>query len=204
MDPISTLPDAAIEDAGPVSRAFRARGMTTVIAASRHVHQMPYGYNTTREDPLVLFRENRGSCTTKHMAVGLLAGELNLPIDKHIGIYAMDETIVTGAACIAAAHGLPYIPAVHCFLSDGTVRVDLTEGNRNGKNGPIDTFLFTTRVRPDISEKEEYRLYRQALQSHILTRPEMTGIDLKSILRAREAALALLKVNMARQQLEAS
>ena len=204
MDPIDAFPDATITDRGPIARTFLARGLTTFIAACRQVHQMPYGYNTTREDPLILFRENHGSCTTKHMAVGLLAAELGLPIHKFIGIYPMTEALVTGAARVAAEHGLPYIPVVHCFLSDGTVRVDLTEGNRNGKNGPIDTFLFTTRVRPEISEKEEYRLYRQALQSHILTRPEMTGIDLKSILRAREAALALLKVNMARQQLEAS
>jgi len=204
VDAIDLFPDAEITDSGPVSQAFRARGLRTFIAACRYVHQMPYGYNTTREDPLILFRENRGSCTAKHMAVGLLAAELDLSIDKHIGIYAMHEALVTGAGRIAAEHGLPYIPVVHCYLSDETVRVDLTEGNRNGKNSPIDTFLFTAKVRADISDKEEYHLYRQALQRHILTREEMAGIDLKTILRAREAALVLLKTNMAREQKEAS
>jgi hypothetical protein len=82
--------------------------------------------------------------------------------------------------------------------------VDLTEGNRNGKNGPIDTFLFTARVRPDISEKEEYRLYRQALTTHVLPRDEMADVDLKTILKAREAALSLLKINMERQQVEST
>ena len=200
MDPIDVLPDASITNRGPISRAFLARGWTTFGEACRQVHRMPYGYNTTREDPLILFRENQGSCTTKHMAAGLLAAELGLPIHKCIGIYAMTGALVTGAGRLAAEHGLPYIPVVHCFLSDGTHRMDLTEGNRNGKNGPIDTFLFTTRVRPDISEKEEYRFYRQALTTHVLPREEMAGIDLKTILRAREAALALLKANMQRQQ----
>lgn len=204
MDPIDAFPDATITDSGPISRAFLARGLTTFIAACRQVHQMPYGYNTTREDPLILFRENQGSCTTKHMAIALLAAELGLPIHKSIGIYAMNEALVTGAGGIAANHGLPYIPVVHCFLTDGKARVDLTEGNRNGKNSPIDTFLFTARVRPDISEKEEYHLYRQALQSHILVREDMAGIDLKTVLRAREAALDLLKINMEHQQREPS
>jgi hypothetical protein len=199
MDPIDVFPDAAITDNGPFSRAFLARGLMSFAAACRHVHTLPYGYNSTRE-PLILLRENQGSCTTKHMAVGLLAEELGLSIHKAIGIYAMDEALVTGAGPLAATHGLPYIPVVHCFLSDGTHRVDLTEGNRNGKNGPIDTFLFTARVRPDISEKEEYRLYRQALTTDVLTREEMAGIDLKTILKAREAALSLLKGNMERQQ----
>ncbi|GEM_PF-3469608 len=117
-----------------------------------------------------------------------------------IDIYGMQEALVTGAGRIAADHGLPYIPVVHCFLSDGHSRVDLTEGNRNGKNGPIDKFLFTRQVPADISEKDEYRLYRQTLQTHVLTFDDMAGIDLKTILRAREAALALLKTNMQRQQ----
>lgn len=199
MDPIAVLPDRVITDKGPVSQAFLKRGWTSFGEACRQVHRMPYGYNTSRE-PLILFRENRGTCTTKHMAVGLLAEELGLPIGKSIGIYAMDEALVTGAGALAGAHGLPYIPMVHCFLTAGTRRVDLTEGNRNGKNGPIDTFLFTARVRPDISEKEEYRLYRQALQVHILPLPDMNGIDLKTVLQAREAALTLIKANMQRQQ----
>jgi hypothetical protein len=199
MDPVDTFPDVAIPDQGRFARAFRARGWHTFVEACREVQRMPYGYNTSRE-PLILFHENRGSCTTKHMAVALLAEELGLAIHKSIGIYAMDEDLVTGAAAVAAAHGLPYVPVVHCFLSDGARRVDLTEGNLNGKNGPIDTFLFTARVRPDISEKEEYRLYRQALESHVLARDDMRGIDLKTILKAREASLVLLKTNMQRQQ----
>jgi len=200
MDPIDCFPDTTITNAGPVSKAFLERGMLSFRAACRQVHQMPYGYNTSREEPLILFREGRGSCTTKHMAVGLLAQEQKLPVHKHIGIYAMTEALVTGSGRLAADHGLPYIPVVHCYLSDGTSRVDLTEGNHNGKNGPIDTFLYTVRVHAAISEKEEYRLYRQALQTHVLKRDEMAGIELKTLLQAREAALVLLKTNMKRQQ----
>ena len=204
MDPIDVFPDARITGTGPVSQAFLSRGLTTFSEACRHVHQMPYGYNTTREEPLILFKENCGTCTTKHMAVALLAHEMGLPIDKHIGIYAMNESLVTGAEGIADEHGLPYIPVVHCFLSDDTFRVDLTEGNHNGKNGPIDTFLFTAKVAPDISDREEYRLYREALQSTILKRDELAGTDLKTILKAREAAIAQLKINMKHQQLQSA
>lgn len=200
MDSIACLPDGEITDAGPVSRRFRDAGLKTFTAACRHVHQMPYGYNSTKDDPLVLFKEGFGTCTTKHMAIGLLAEELGLPVDKFIGIYAMNEGLVTGADMIARAFGLPAIPVVHCFLVYGKFRVDLTEGNLNGKNGPIDDFLFTAKVAPDISSRDEYLLYRQALQEHVLPRPEFAGADLKTILAAREKALALLKANMQHQQ----
>ena len=89
---------------------------------------------------------------------------------------------------------------VHCFLVYDRLRVDLTEGNLNGKKGPIDHFLLTHHVAPDISSRDEYRLYRQALQDEVLTQPDWAGVALKTILAAREKALALLKTNMQQQQ----
>jgi hypothetical protein len=85
---------------------------------------------------------------------------------------------------------------VHCFLSDGRHRVDLTEGNANGKNGPIDDFLFTTKVAANISAKDEYLLYRNAVKRHILIREEFKAVELKTLLRAREEGLALLKARL--------
>ncbi len=200
MDPIERLPDRELFDAGPISRHLKAEGLDTFTAACRHVHQMPYGYNSTKDDALILFREGFGSCTTKHMAIGLLAQELGLPVGKCIGIYPMTDRIVSGAGRICKTYGLAAIPVVHCFLVYDRFRVDLTEGNLNGKNGPIDDFLFTHNVPPDISSRDEYLLYRQALKEQILTRPEWSAVALETVLSAREEALALLKENMRRQQ----
>lgn len=85
---------------------------------------------------------------------------------------------------------------LHCFLVYGEHRVDLTEGNNNGKNRSIEDFLYTEMVIANISEKDEYRLYRKALKDRILTKNELNGIDLKQILHAREEGLALLKANV--------
>jgi hypothetical protein len=52
------------------------------------------------------------------------------------------------------------------------------------------------RVDPLISAKEEYLLYRRALQDCILTKPELKECDMKTILKAREEGLALLKENI--------
>ncbi len=145
---------------------------------------------------MLLFKEGFGSCTTKHAVIATLAQELGLPIVKNIGIYAMTEAIVTGTAKILKAFNLPYIPMVHCFLVHQDFRVDLTEGNRNGKNCTIDQFLYTVPVIANISAKDEYLLYRTALKAHVLVRPELSGIDIKRILQAREKGLAQLKANI--------
>jgi hypothetical protein len=85
---------------------------------------------------------------------------------------------------------------IHCFLEYQSCRVDLTEGNRNGKNRPIDDFLYTGRVEAAISAKDEYLIYRKALSEVILKRPELKGVDIKRVLHSREAGLKLLKANI--------
>jgi hypothetical protein len=77
-------------------------------------------------------------------------------------------------------------------------RVDLTEGNRNGKDRFIEEFLHVQQVSPNISEKDEYLLYRKALKDVVLNRPELSGADLKHILHVLEAGLKLLKANLLR------
>ena len=192
MQSYTIFPDTSITAAGPIAERFRHLGVTSFQAACRWVHALPYGYNSNRDDMLTLFREGLGSCTTKHAVIATLAGELNLPIGKVIGIYAMTETLVTGTQAILDSHKLPYLPMIHCFLDGHGHQVDLTMGKRNGKNGPIEEFLATFPARAAISAKEEYLLYREALQDTILVRAEWAGIKITQVLKAREAGLTLL------------
>ena len=193
MDPYSVFPDKAIDNAGTISNHFLNAGIQQFLDACEYVHRLPYGYNSDRDELMILFLEKMGSCTTKHAVIATLALELELPINKSIGIYPMSEAIVTGTGKILIKYDLPYIPMIHCFLEYRDHRVDLTEGNRNGKNQPIDTLFHTERVEPNIPAKHEYRLYRQALKDRILHHDELRGVDIKRILHAREEGLAVLK-----------
>jgi hypothetical protein len=196
METLTVLPDTPITDSGAMAKKFLELGVSGFRAACDYLRQLPYGYNSDRDDPMIAFKEKMGTCTTKHAVAATLAIELNLPVAKHIGIYAMTETIVENAGEILIRFGMPYVPMVHCFLQYESHRVDLTEGNRNGKKCAIDDFLFTAAVAPDISAKQEYLLYRQTLEQKILKRGEMNGVKIKQVLQAREAALELLKQNI--------
>lgn len=193
MNAFDILPDADIRDCGVISQEFLQRGITDFIDACRYVHQLPYGYNSDRDDLLILFKEGRGSCATKHAVIATLAEELALPIVKNIGIYRMTEDIVTGTNDILDIFNLPYVPMVHCFLVYQEYRVDLTEGNVNGKNRSVNRFLHTEKVIPNISAKDEYLLYRGALKEHILLRKELMGVGIKRVLQAREQGIRLLR-----------
>ena len=198
MDPLNVFPDFAIAPAGMISEQFLKMHISSFRAACEHIHQLPYGYNADRDAPMGLFNEGKGTCTTKHAVIATLAQELDYPIHKHIGIYAMTETLVTGTAAILEKYNLPSLPMVHCFLVFQTFRVDLTEGNLNGKNSSIEEFIYTVEVEPNISGKDEYLLYRNALKKHISTRDEFEGVSVKNVLQAREEGLALLKANIGR------
>jgi hypothetical protein len=130
--------------------------------------------------------------------VATLAEEINIPVNKMIGIYAMTEQLVTGTQPILEKYHLPYLPMVHCFLHYNAYDVDLTLGNITGKNQPIEEFLFTQTVAAMISEKDEYMLYKKILEDVILKRKEMSGISLLDVLRARTEGITLLhsKVDM--------
>lgn len=196
MEKYTVFPDKPIVDVGSIAHTFLSLEIKGFLEACRYVHKLPYGYNSDRDDLMILFKENMGSCTTKHAVIATLAAELNLPVEKNIGIYAMTPDIVTGANEILKKFDLPYVPMVHCFLTYKDHCVDLSEGNRNGKNQKINHFLYTERVIPNISAKDEYLLYRKALQNHILLRSKLKGVDIKRILKAREDGLALLRANI--------
>jgi hypothetical protein len=196
MNPYTIFPERGIRGDGAVSDTFRSLGIHSFLEACRYVNELPYRYNSDRDDLMILFKEKMGTCSTKHAVIGTLAVELGLPVTRGVGIYAMTEAIVTGTDKILAEYGLPYVPMIHCFLEYGNYRVDLTEGNRNGKNKPIDDFLFADRVEPAISAKDEYLIYRKALSEVILKRPELEGTEIKRVLHAREEGLKLLKANL--------
>ena len=58
-------------------------------------------------------------------------------------------------------------------------------------------FLYKTAVAANISAKNEYLLYRKALKENIMTCPELKGVNMKTVLKAREDGLVLLKANIA-------
>jgi hypothetical protein len=196
MHPYTILPNSEIKSGNIISDTFLSLGIRSFLEACRYVHQLPYGYNSDRDDLMILFKEKMGTCSTKHAVIASLAAELGLPITRGVGIYPMTEAVVTGTDKILAEYSLPYVPMIHCFLEYESYRVDLTEGNRNGKNRPIGEFLFADRVAATISARDEYLIYRKALSEVILKRAELRGVDIKRILHAREEGLKLLKTNI--------
>ncbi|MFW9829738.1 MAG: hypothetical protein ACFFEY_19345 [Candidatus Thorarchaeota archaeon] len=200
MDSYSNLPEVEIVPNGEISKKFLNLGIKSFRAACEYVHGKEYGYNTDYEDKMIFFKENKGTCTTKHATIAGLAEELNIPLYKHVGVYKFTEVISRGANKILRKYGVPYIPMVHCFLVYKDFRFDLTEGNCNGKDTTIEEFIYEQKVDPFISRKEEYLLLKKVIKEELLTSKKMEGIKERILLKAREEAIILLKENLEKQK----
>ena len=55
MDKLTVFPDRPIAKAGIVSEKFLSLDIDRFIGACRYVHELPYGYNTNRDDLMILF-----------------------------------------------------------------------------------------------------------------------------------------------------
>lgn len=196
MDSYDYLPDKEINALGKISKKFLELGITSFKDACEYVHNQEYGYITDYDDEMIFFKENRGTCTTKHGVIAALAEELNIPLYKNVGVYKFTEEISTGANEIMIKYNVPYAPMVHCFLVYDKYRFDLTEGNNNGKKTSIEEFIHTEKVIPFISRKDEYLLLKRVLKEKILPSHEMKGIDERTLLKAREESITLLKKNI--------
>ena len=192
MDSYDKLPNAEIKPVGELSIKFLDLGIKTFRGACDYVHKIDYGYNTNYEDKMIFFKENRGTCTTKHAVIAGLAQELEIPLYKHVCVYKFTEEITTGANDILKKFKIPYVPMTHCFLVYEKYRFDLTEGNHNGKKKPIDDCIHAERVDPFISRKDEYLLFKKVLKEKILPSKEMEGILEKTLLKARAKGIILL------------
>ncbi|MGF1515379.1 MAG: hypothetical protein ACFB5Z_17000 [Elainellaceae cyanobacterium] len=193
MHPIETLPDVTLKPDGAMAAAFRQRGVTTFHHACRWVKALPYGANTSGEDALILFEEGCGNCTTKHGAIARLAEEHGLPVRKHLGFYRLSDEIVTGVSALLRPHGLGFIPQIHCFLGYGAYRVDLTEGNCNGKNKTIEDYDFVVPVAPELTHQQHQAYYLEYLQRYRTLAPELAALSDGAVLELLTACDRQLK-----------
>jgi len=177
MNPITVLPDVALQPRGVISEQYLQRGLNTFHAACQWTKDLPYGANTNNEDSLILFEEGHGTCTTKHGAIARLAQEHDLPVHKSLGFYRLNDEIVTGVSSLLAPHGLDFIPQIHCFLVYQNLRVDLTEGNCNGKNKTIEDYDFVVQVAPDLTEDQDQTYYRAYLRQYAALSPPLAALS---------------------------
>lgn len=158
--PYTQLPNKILGQK-PVSQQFIDRGAVDFHQACDYVWRLPYG-RTQGSELFSVLREGRGTCSSKHGLLKVLADELSLGVDLVLGIYQMAEANTPGVG--PAFHDTEYdsVPEAHCYLRYEHKRVDLTRHELVGL--PISQFLLEKTILPeDLSTKTDF--HQRYLQS---------------------------------------
>lgn len=112
---------------GPATQLFLAAGAQTFTDALSIIAHLPYGRNATRDNLFAALQEGRGTCSTKHALLRLLADEHNRgDVRLMLGIYRMKESNTPGVGAVLDTAGLDYLPEAHTYLRIGDAVVDCT------------------------------------------------------------------------------
>jgi hypothetical protein len=195
---IARLPARPLIPGSPVADAFLWRGVDDFRRACQWVHALPYGHNAT-DDALILFADGYGTCFTKHAVIARLAVETGLPVRKYLGFYRLTDAIVNGVGAVLRPHDLPFIPQMHCFLGYAGLRVDLTAGNANGRNRPVEDYDFIVRVSPEPTRQEMRQFYATHLTRYAALEPRLAGLTLPVALEILAACDAIVSSRCAPQ-----
>lgn len=119
-----------LENNGIVSAKFINLQITDFNSACQFVASLPYKRNSDKNDPLCLFNDNGGTCSTKHAALRKLALENNCDDIKLIlGIFKMDSEYSHLIKGTLDSHNLSYIPEAHNYLFIENNYFDFTSPN---------------------------------------------------------------------------
>jgi hypothetical protein len=93
-------------------------------------------------------REGKGTCSTKHALLAVLAHEQDLPVVLTLGIYVMHERNTPGVGAVLTRYGLASLPEAHCYLTYAGRRIDITRSGVESTE-PMTQVLYEAPIRPE-------------------------------------------------------
>jgi hypothetical protein len=186
------LDPVVLKPAGDISDAFIHVGAPDYRAAARFVSRLPYGRNTIANDPLIVMRESRGTCSTKHALLRRLATEQSVDVALVIGIYEMHERNTPRVGTVLQRFGLTTLPEAHCYLRFRGHRVDVTREIDAHPLATITHFLYEEDISPEQIGDYKTTLHRQFLRRWIAENGTASVRDLDEIWQIREECIAAL------------
>ena len=116
-----------IDASTEISTQIRKSGIETWEALTQYIRNLPYGRNANRMDCTLVWKEQKGTCSSKHAFLKTIADENQLSdVKLIIGLYKMNEKNTPKIGSALSDNGIEYIPEAHCYLKVNNERIDFT------------------------------------------------------------------------------
>ena len=114
----------------PITELVRSLGISTWEDLREYIAKIPYGRTSDRKKPELVLLENKGTCSSKHALLKLIADKNDIEaVELILGMYKMNADNTPGIGSVLQENGLDYIPEAHCYLKVNGKREDWTNLN---------------------------------------------------------------------------
>jgi hypothetical protein len=180
--------DFTLSANGPVSHAFREKGITAFLQACEYIRSLPYKRNTDKENLLSVLSDGFGTCSTKHALLHLLAAENGHDeVSLVLVLFKMNAANTPAVAATLHAYELPYIPEAHNYLSANGQRFDYTGEGFNPQK-IAQSMLQETAITPKQITGFKVQYHRAFLQGWLVEHPEIKW-SLEELWKIREQCI---------------
>ena len=112
---------------GQLSQAAQKFGLSNLEMCITYLRDLPYGRNSDRSDLSLVFKEGKGTCSSKHAALKSIAMEQEIhSVQLVLCIYKMNTKNTPGIGSHIPDANLQYIPEAHCYLDIDGEKIDIT------------------------------------------------------------------------------
>lgn len=105
-------------------------GIVTWNDLVRSVRNFHYGRNSNRLDLSLVWKERKGTCSSKHAFLKYISELNNISgVKVMLAFYKMDEQNTPGIGSVLATYSLSFIPEAHCYLTVNNEVLDVTSAH---------------------------------------------------------------------------
>lgn len=168
-------------------------GVVTFEDLVRCVQRFHYGRNANRSDLSLVWRERKGSCSSKHAFLKMMA-DLNKISDVELimCIYRMSEHNTPGIGEILKKSKLEFIPEAHCFLKIRGEERDLTFENSSIQRLERD-MLTRQQIQPSEVIERKIEIHQSFIKKWL--EEEKSSHSFEEVWKIREECIAALEKN---------
>lgn len=182
------FPDVLLRN-GSCSAMLFPFGIKSFHEAVHWVWRLPYSRNSNRSDYMLVPKEKRGACSTKHAFLAKLAEEHSLPLKLMTGIFLMDSINTPKISHVLQAENLSGIPEAHCYLRFENQRYDFTSFEERGLSSDVSVeFLHEEEIYPEQIGDHKVRLHQQWMREWLRKNP-FASASFESLWGIRESCI---------------
>lgn len=159
---------------GDISMAFRQKGIFSFSKACQFINDLPYRRNSTKDDVLVVLKEDCGTCSSKHELIKRLADENSIKdCALVLCIFKMTAKNTPGIEGVLKKAEMDYIPEAHTYITLKGKIFDFTFPEQS------ELSFLNDVLHTEIIEANQIRTYKaEAHRKYLKTWLNEEGIDL--------------------------